>query len=166
MADQLLKERDTEFFITRSKQRGRLLPMGRGNAELTVLRQTQKHLYHPITSPSSKKMALNAQGKMWMCLQLVPILPKPTFTPRRWVPISKTEVTSPIQGKASQTGFARTTTKRKLNFHLVFLGALRHFLCHKKDDTGVPTKLQRTSILKRELTICHKPQDRHYTPTF
>lgn len=119
--------------------------MGRGNSALT---QTQKHLYHPSPlQPQRRYLQMRRAECGCVCswLQSSQNQPLPS-----WPSISKTEVTSRILGKASQTGFVRTTTKRRLNFHLVFL-------CHKKDDTGVPNKLENFHS-KKEPIICHKPQ--------
>lgn len=117
--------------------------MGRGNSELI---QTQKHLYHPSPlQPQRRYLKCPGQNADVYAAGSNPaktnLYPAGLPFPRQKLPHAYWEKPNRL---------CKDNHQKEIKFSLVFL-------CHKKDDTGVPNKLENFHS-KKELIICHKPQ--------
>lgn len=112
------KENRESLSSGRSEPQGKSSPSGEQELWANCSGQTKPRSTSALIPPlqAQRRTPLKTQGRMWMCLHLVLILSKPTFTHRCWSSISKTEVTSHMLWKSSQTGFPRTTIIKEMKF--------------------------------------------------
>lgn len=147
-------------------------------SELRVLTQTQKPLSPPITSPSSKKTPLAAQGRMWMSLHLAPILPNQPLPLDAGLPCQdrrylahtgkKKPVKQALQGQPPRGNeiFFQYSREYPATFYVIKKMTHFTFWILTQEILVYPLNGRELSFLKVELTLCHKPQDRYYTLRF